>query len=295
MGTGLIYAAIVAAWAAYLVPAWLRRHGEVFDDQPEVPDNSSDHLVRVLPRRTKPGSPRAATAGPSLGRDPAPRMPTAPAVIRRRRVLACLIALSTVVGVLGALDLVPWWALAVPVSVVALFLTISAAVAQRHRTDARRRVSRAAASSRPAAPHRSSTRRSSVPPQPARSSAGPPAARVGAERVTPPAAAGAGSTPHPAATPRPRRRRPEDSGLWDPIEVPLPTYLTKAKASRTVRTVDLGSSAGELPEWDLLHRPDDAPAVLLDETDSAERSAYGLDIPDQSDDADTEPPRAVGH
>ena len=33
----------------------------------------------------------------------------------------------------------------------------------------------------------------------------------------------------------------EDGGsLWDPLPVTLPTYVTKPKARRTVRTIDLG-------------------------------------------------------
>ena len=33
----------------------------------------------------------------------------------------------------------------------------------------------------------------------------------------------------------------EDGGsLWDPLPVTLPTYVTKPKAKRTVRTIDLG-------------------------------------------------------
>ncbi len=30
--------------------------------------------------------------------------------------------------------------------------------------------------------------------------------------------------------------------LWDPLPVTLPTYVTKAQAKRTVRTIDLGEA-----------------------------------------------------
>jgi hypothetical protein len=64
--------------------------------------------------------------------------------------------------------------------------------------------------------------------------------------------------------------------LWDPVRVPLPTYVTKAKAPRTVRTVDLAQSgiwaAAGTPADGLLTRPDDAPKMLLDESGSGDRS-----------------------
>ena len=62
-----------------------------------------------------------------------------------------------------------------------------------------------------------------------------------------------------------------ESGRWDPIQVPLPTYIGKAMATRTVRTVDLGEpgawTSGRLPEAELLARPDESATMLLDETE----------------------------
>jgi hypothetical protein len=79
----------------------------------------------------------------------------------------------------------------------------------------------------------------------------------------------------------------------------LPTYVTKAKASRTVRTVDLGVpgtwTAGRLPESEMLVRPDDSPAMLLDETESDPPGrASDQDAAADADTEGSEHRRAVG-
>ena len=35
----------------------------------------------------------------------------------------------------------------------------------------------------------------------------------------------------------------DEGGLWDPLPVTLPTYVNKARARRTVRTIELTASA----------------------------------------------------
>ncbi|MEQ7010213.1 hypothetical protein ABN028_28945 [Actinopolymorpha sp. B17G11] len=312
MGTGLIYAAIVAAWAAYLVPGWIRRHEEVADAAPVV--DRAPPPVRVLERRH---SGRGATAdlsrdatGDDERRPPGYGPPRSGAarpssvVRRRRRVLVGLIGLTTVVAVLGAFRLAPWWALAVPVGIVAAYLLICAVLARGHRSQGVRAVASASPSS--ATEGKGATRASGS----ARSGRAPaahgvvrttaarlaetadcpvPDARTVSVRVDPSfgAGAGAGGGGVPAA------REPTDPGLWDPVQVPLPTYVTKAKATRTVRTVELGEpgtwSSGRLPEAELLSRPEES-VMLLDETEQPGPA------PDeaQSDAGESERRRAVG-
>lgn len=54
MGTGLIYAVIVCAWAAVLLPMWLRRH----DDRTEAKQvEGFSRAMRVLARRSPPSAP----------------------------------------------------------------------------------------------------------------------------------------------------------------------------------------------------------------------------------------------
>ncbi|MYV97367.1 hypothetical protein GT354_03560, partial [Streptomyces sp. SID3343] len=47
-GSGLIYAAIVGAWAAYLVPMWLRRQDELNEARPTERFTTA---IRILSRR----------------------------------------------------------------------------------------------------------------------------------------------------------------------------------------------------------------------------------------------------
>jgi hypothetical protein len=74
----------------------------------------------------------------------------------------------------------------------------------------------------------------------------------------------------------------EDGGsLWDPLPVTLPTYVTKAKAKRTVRTIDLG----EPGTWTSGHTAEDTEIVARAAAEKAETDAR-TDGPDR---------RAVGH
>lgn len=261
VGTGLIYAAIVAAWAAYLVPLWLRRHDEAAASRSV--DKFSD-AMRVLARRKTPAYATPADEAadqlprrPVLGPPPRSSVAARPAVsaaTRRRRVLVSLVAVLTVVTVLAVVALVPWWAVAIPSGVVVAFLFVSASAARSERAAARtpardhgpvRRSARVTASYA----HGSSVAQPGVDDEPT-----VVVRRAGAE---------------PAATPV----EPEvakDDGLWDPVEVPLPTYVTKARAPFTVRTVELGSpgtwTSGRLPEAELLLRASMDAAELIETT-----------------------------
>jgi hypothetical protein len=370
VGTGLIYAAIVAAWAAYLVPLWIRRYEEAADASPVagfVP--RARVLVRRRPRvgggsaaegarpagehnlgsvrgrspagqspasqspasqspaSQSPASPspmRRSTAGRASTRQAAARNKAARvATARRRRILVALVGLTVVVGVLGALALAPWWSLVVPTTVVALFLAVSARVARGDRVRRHGRpVSTTAARSTTA---RSATARSAaIAGRPDSDAASPTDTRGraadgasirahnAARRTDEPRDGRLWATGHLAdGSPADRRRadvpgteragdgtraadlgersghqvetsaassgseaaaEAEAAGWWDPIQVPLPTYLGKAKATRTVRTVDLGErgawTSGRLPEAEMLTRPDESAAMLLDETET---------------------------
>ncbi len=64
----------------------------------------------------------------------------------------------------------------------------------------------------------------------------------------------------------------EDGGsLWDPLPVTLPTYVTKPKARRTVRTIDLG----EPGTWTSGRTAEDTQIVARAEAEQAETKAAG--------------------
>jgi hypothetical protein len=218
--SGLIYAAIVAAWAAVLVPRWVRRYEEV--DQAREADQARG--VRVL------GSPASLSRGTraharhesvlvqsALSQPPATEGQAAShvgdagrAAHRRRRVLTVLGVALAAVTVVAVIGLLPLWSVAGPALVLAGFLGLA------RRAAAAEQISRA---------------------------------RRG--RPTP-------AEPAVARTPRavlaePTPAEPVDPHLWEPVPVPLPTYLTKPKAPQpAARTIDLShpgawTSASEQP------------------------------------------------
>ncbi|MBM7785538.1 divisome protein SepX/GlpR [Tenggerimyces flavus] len=264
MGTGLIYAAIVAAWAAYLVPLWLRRHDEAAASRSV--DKFSD-AMRVLARRKTPAYatpadeaadqlPRRPVLGPPPRTSAAAR-PAVSAATRRRRVLVSLVAALTVVTVLAVVALVPWWAVAIPSGVVLAFLFVSASSA---------RAERAAAARTPRRDHGPVRRSARVTASYAHGSS---VAQPGVDDE--PTVIVRRASDEPAtAEPAPAVAKKRDDGLWDPVEVPLPTYVTKARAPFTVRTVELGSpgtwTSGRLPEAELLLRASMDAAELIETT-----------------------------
>lgn len=246
--SGLIYAAIVAAWAAFLVPKWVRRNEEV--EQARSAD--VERGVRVLSRRSGPGqAPHGAVAVPPQPVPSAPTAAVAPrvepdvfatAAQRRRRMLTLLLTLLVVSVGLVVAGVAPAWAPAGPGVLLVLFLFVArrAAVVQarRRRVQARRRaVSR---------------------PQEARDAsvvwASPSESEEGATRrlvlpdelVEPAASAGEGDE-------------------WSPVPVPLPTYLTKPKATRAAaRKIDLSQpgawTSGRLDPASSIQLPHRPPA-----------------------------------
>lgn len=235
--SGLIYAVIVAAWAAVLVPRWARRNEEV----EHARETDAARGVRVLQRRSGPvhaphrpadaveddrtvlhGEPAGLTAGaPEARTDRPPRAVRDPAVAldrsfaraarNRRRVLSVIVLATVIVAVATATGRLPAWALggSLGLLVTFLFLARRAAVAlARRRTTLRRRAARL--------------------------------------RATGGRAAASGSVEAPADGKRPLViDEPEapavvDEHAWEPVPVPLPTYMTKPMAPRAARTIDLG-------------------------------------------------------
>lgn len=270
--SGLIYAAIVAAWAAFLVPRWVRRNEEV-ERAREV---DVERGVRVLSRKAGPPQaphgavklppPSASAAAPGrAGAEPASRVaaPSPPSPVddafalaarRRRRMLGMLLAL--VVGSVGLVVLgrAPAWAPLGPGVLLGVFLYLArrAAVVQARR---RRLEARRAAVER----RRSATTDASVvwasPDE---------AAEDGAQRrlVLPDEVVAAAP---PAG----------EGDEWSPVPVPLPTYLTKPKATRAeARKIDLSQpgawTSGRLDpasSIQLPHRaPDERPAAASSST-----------------------------
>ncbi|MFI1385494.1 hypothetical protein [Embleya sp. NPDC020886] len=357
-GSGLIYAAIVGAWAAYLVPMWLRRQDELNEARPTERFTTA---IRILSRRgaferrsaralaeegtdaperrgpaepprarqhpgkaaaAQPAAPQpvvsqpAATAGPATpakaAKSGTTKRPAAPVrrdegraalLTRRRRVIATLFATFTAGAVLAGVAGLAWvWLPAVPGVLLSAYI-VHLRVQERRRYEAGlRRLGRPAAGKSGSAADaasggearpRTKARESHDAPPPEPRAATPPAPRSGTGSSGPGSASGAA----PSAAPRGRRDREaeepalaewiaelatgggaHDRDSWDPVPVPLPTYVTAPVVPR-------GDVEHE-PERPQIHAvPDPGPAEaprpstpLFDQYAEDTRTGYGASV-----------------
>jgi hypothetical protein len=251
--TGVIYALVVLAWAAYLLPQALRRHDEAARKHSIERFSSA---MRVLARRgslrddrfvvTPPRSvdrvltPSLASDSPAESAEPRRRPSKAAlraAAARRRRVLVVLATLTVLTAAVAAFGMVPLWSIALPVAMIVVFLAA-----------ARRQVRRASeaywdevADAQPE-PSNVITR---------------PATRVnathGAKKTDPPPVVDdpIEDDDEPTITLTPKDLEvarvgvgvvttSDGDSLWDPLPVTLPTYVDKPVAKRSYRTIELG-------------------------------------------------------
>ncbi|TDW87519.1 hypothetical protein EV137_5600 [Kribbella pratensis] len=223
--TGLIYVAIVAAWAAYLVPMWLKR-GEEARRRPVVPSSDEARVLSRDPSRTRYVVRPAATTAADDSSPPKRYVPNRArrvAAMRRRRVLSILtLSLLSVVALAG-LGMLPWWTVAIPGTLIAGFVVLTRVQLRRQ---ARARMQAAA------------ERRARAQARHDRGPAGKPAPSPD-EEMTIEVKLPAEPAPKPAAASTREEKRAAE-GLWDPVPVTLPTYVMKEKApDRTVRTISL--------------------------------------------------------
>jgi hypothetical protein len=252
VGSGLIYAVLILLWAIYFIPRWLRRHDQLSESRSV---EKFDQAMRILSRRdpvpdqryvVMPPRPEEPARTPR-GRTPVPpvqpRRPSRPAAsardgrrataidVRRRRVLAVLLLLTAGLAAATLVAPVPRWA---PAALLALTLVDLGHVrlqrrrraallrdrdAIRRRSDSRLRrhdsadrivAARGVLAEQRAAAEAARVEQEWAAHESARRTAGRP---VGTDD-----AAGSG---------------------WQPVPVPLPTYVTAPKAPRSSRPIDL--------------------------------------------------------
>jgi hypothetical protein len=291
--SGVIYGLIVCGWAAFLVPRALRRYDEASRARSVERFSSA---MRVLGRRTEveqrrdfipddadPAAPKVTLGNASqLVVEPAPPPRPRPnpaaaraAAERRQLVVFSLVIATMAIGSLAGLGVVPPWAVAVPLLLIAAFLY---ACRRQVRPDADAFWAAARYEASQETPRRG--------------------IRVGASSR---------SADEPAVVVRPSLEaavaeqhvdvvsvRAEDGNeLWDPLPVTLPTYVGKPAAHRTIRTIELGEpgaySAGHLD-------PDSAAALAEQaaaEAVSGAAGSAGSEAIEPANDSD-EPRRAVG-
>jgi hypothetical protein len=272
--TGLIYVAIVAAWAAYLVPMLLKRGDEVSRRRSATKYSSSD--ARVLARnndvqsRSKyvvrpagaassgdagAGSGSGVGSGPGagsgshqepVGTDSSPPARYIPnrarrvAAMRRRRVLSILTLSLLSVTALAGLEILLWWTVAVPATLIVAFVVLTRVQLRRQ---ARERAALAAERRARAEAHHD---------------CGPATAPSPDHEMTVEVKLPTSEPAEPVATPS----EPAAEGLWDPVPVTLPTYVMKEKApTPTVRTISLSGPEVFSSARTADPEPEAAPAV----------------------------------
>lgn len=232
MGSGVIYAALVVAWAAYFVPRWLRRHEELSESRSV---ERFDRAMRILSRR-EPTPDRRYVVMPPRPEQAVPAQrsrarrglrTTSSVTVRRRRVLAVLLLVQVVALVATPLTALGWWApVAVAVAVVGYLVHCRLQARTRTAVSRTRAAVRTRSRSRLMrfdALERLMTVRREL------------AEERAAEEVRWQEAEEAMRREAEAE----EARRREAAAGWDPVPVPLPTYVTKPPAPRRAPTIDL--------------------------------------------------------
>ncbi|WP_405710306.1 hypothetical protein OG264_16625 [Streptomyces xanthophaeus] len=271
--SGLIYAVIVGAWAAYLVPMWLRRQDELNEARPTErfstairllsgragmerryakglrergaeesdPEPRSDpdavtetvdsvdadaRAFVVPPTRTE--QPRPAAPGREQRAERARREQRLQVLARRRRTTALLFlvfTLGAVVAAVGGLGYL--WAPAVPALLLSSYI-VHLRVQERRRyefTMDRRRAEAAARHLRENRPRRRE-------PEAAAGSEPDPAPPVSPQEAGRRALVEQTDHAEWVDQQRERERGPARGDSWEPVPVPLPTYVTAPVAPR---------------------------------------------------------------
>lgn len=270
--SALIFVALAAAWAVYLVPKALKHHEE--DAVNRSVEGFSDQL-RVVARREPVSASAAALVAVERPAEvveavvqPAAEPATRPTPVqqrlrraaaarraaeRRRRVLTVLVLAIVAVVALATAGLVaPAW-IAAPAAITVAWLVLCRVMVRRER------AARAAA-----ARARTRTRRRTLAEEVLADEAAADDREDGTDAIPAVAATADDAT----------GTHPVDPAAWTPVPVPLPTYVAKAPAGRTIRTIDLDStgvwSSGRNEIDTQLAREADAQRAARAETSDAE-------------------------
>ena len=296
---------LAVAWAVYLIPKALKHHDEVartrsidrFSTAMRVlarrePVNRRDARLVVSPPRTtgnprvlppgsdeKPAAPAAVTVTvkPAVSRARLDaRRKAARAAARRRRHILTFLLLCTA-GTAGAayLAFVPWWSVAIPGGLTLAYLVLCRTQVRReslHDFDLLSEGREETDGEVMVVPRRGV--RVEAQDGTPRQAAAAQAVEVVVAQVDEHGVADFDETEDtvsiPVAVLDAIAIPTEDGGsLWDPLPVTLPTYVTKAKAKRTVRTIDLG----EPGTWTSGRTAEDAEIVAQAAVEQAEADA----------------------
>ncbi|MGZ5366913.1 MAG: divisome protein SepX/GlpR [Aeromicrobium sp.] len=277
MGNGLIFAFVVALWAAYFVPLAVRRYDEASkagsiekfsslsrviphkshvdphvdeaDSESDVIETTEEETRQELATTHSPVQTSARKSGRKSARI---------AARRRRRTLITLILLAAIVGGVAGFGYIPLWSIAGPAALIVAWL-IACRIQVRGELGIGRKAKSASTAAdeeqtivvsgqfEDIAPDRKHVMQDSVLDADALDDQIVIAVPVGT----------AGG-----------------EALWDPLPVTLPTYVTKPRAGRTVRTIEFGEPGA----WT-----------------SGHIEGEDVEFPERKAEVQDEPRRAVGH
>lgn len=287
MGNGLIFAFVVALWAAYFVPLAVRRYDEA-SKSGSIDKFTS--LSRVIPQRSERLADEpvaeepvvrapAAPAAPDSKADVAPvRASTRLAARRRRRTLITLLTLAVATGAVAGFGYIPLWSIAIPAVLIIAWL-IACRIQVRGELGIGKprvktpriktpRVKAAKGKTKKAKAATAAEEEATVVVSYQYEDIEPHRKRV-MEKVE--LEAGALDEQLVIAAPV---SSTTGEVLWDPLPVTLPTYVTKPRAGRTVRTIEFGEPGA----WT-----------------SGHIEGEDVELPKRKDAGEDEPRRAVGH
>ena len=246
--SALIFVALAVAWAVYLIPKALEHHEEGARTRTVERFSATMRVLarrEAVNRRTARLVPEGAPVAPvvadapaadrTASRPPAPvpapvvltpvqararRARAAAAARRRLRVVSLILLVNVVVAALAFFSVVAWAWCAVPLGVLVAWLVACRLMVKRERAAQPLRSRLPAGTPAPTAP---------APVQPSDETGS-----IEPVSVDQPA-------DEPADEPV-EAEAPKDPESWDPVPVTLPTYVSKAAAPRSVRTIDLDST-----------------------------------------------------
>lgn len=286
--SAVIFVVLALAWAVYLIPKALKHHDEMASDR--LVQGHSDK-VRILSRKAKAAAADvveavtpAAKPAYDVASDPGYPTPHAPvaeaapvaasvsrstarkAAQRRRRVLGLLVLALVAVWALTWLAYLPIWAPGVPGALVVAWLVIARLSVRKQQRS--RRVAPVPA----VASYDDEEFEVVIPVQPTAPASPASNADEFLDQLADEDTTGLAREEIEAAL-------ASDGSLWDPLPMTLPTYVNKARARRTVRTIELTgiSSSGHDETDSTLAREaaEQARESAQADEDSAARKAAG--------------------
>ena len=244
-------------------------------DAPSTGPRTSSEAAPV--RRTTPAGGRAATRA---------------AARRRRRILGLLLVCDLAVAGVSGFGLLPWWSVAIPLAVTVLYLVLcrtqvrgeGRVVLQEPVGEEGVLVVSEESVSVAFVPRRAvRVEAKDSTPRPMRVSpvdGQAPMTHEGSGETAPWATEDDDTASVPAVVDVAVVATEDGGTLWDPLPMTLPTYVTKPKVKRTVRTIDLGapdtwSSGRNAEDSRLAAQADEATKASTTDPETGDRRAVG--------------------